>query len=210
VTTLTESFNKADGALGPDQAWTVDEGTVTVVSNKAARASAAGDSTSRINTLADTVNHYVEVTVASDNADAGSPAAMCRKAASATLTHYFSALDYSTSPNADEVTLFRRVGGAYTSLATGSSLGDIAAVTEHVIKLEVNGSSLSTFYDGVAKHTNVTDTTIDGTSVGGKAIGICGGEAGNITWDGLTAADIPSPPGPITAPSLNCWMGGWW
>jgi CBS domain-containing protein len=28
--------------------------------------------------------------------------------------------------------------------------------------------------------------------VGGKAIGICGGEAGNITWDGFTAADIPS------------------
>jgi hypothetical protein len=203
MTTLTESFNKADAdTLGPDQTWVEDSGDTDVVSNKAEAITAIASAfvLARISSSLATDNHFAQAKVES-TAATESAGIIARKIASATHTFYLFDAEFGSNV----VRLYRCV----TNIGDFTSLGaDVATTlgtnTQYTLKLECSGSAISTSIDGVAKH-SVTDSNITGN----LQVGIRCSSSGK-KWDDFIGEDIVLPPGPITAPSLNCWQGGFW
>jgi len=151
-TTLTESFNKADGTtLGPDQTWVEDAGDWEVVSNEA-RAN-AGNSVARVSTLLSSDDHYSQFTVTAIGSSSPFHGVLGRKANSATLTYYY----FRYSHGQTESQLWKVESGSFTKLDFTAE----TAAAPFTVRLDCDGSTISGTRAGVLK-ASVTDTAIAG------------------------------------------------
>lgn len=177
-TTLNESFNKANGALGPDLTWTVTAGGVGVVSNQAIPQNASVFNSARAESDLSSSNHYAQVTLT----ELGNG-----------ITHFGPAARYSSSA----VTCYRAIEyGADNNMylskivaGTETHLGNVA-ITPSIpepIKIECNGSTITAYQNGVSR-VSLTDTSITTgirTGLHGYGIGVTA-----PTVDSFVAADL--------------------
>jgi hypothetical protein len=113
---------------------------------------------------------------------------LVRKGLNATLTYYMYEARRTTTP-ANDHRLIKSVAG------TGSVLGtdDPADVSNgEILKTEANGTSITGYLNGGVSVGPVTDSAIDGTTVGGKHVGMRSFANGtnNVTVDNFAAEDL--------------------
>lgn len=178
ATTLSDNFNRADGAIGSSAegwAWNALGGTYVIVSNAAAKTGAgtAFDLCRAESNLA-SADHYAQITVTDTGADTAQ-APICRFNASAATGYVF----YNYSGTA---TLAKVVAGSPTAIDTASH----TKASGEVYRVEANGSTIRGLIDGV-EFCSVTDTDITGNLR-------CGimqyGTSGTGTIDDFEAGDL--------------------
>ena len=186
TTTLNETFNKADaGTWGPDQTWSPVEGSTEVVSNRGRGTASIGLFCNRVTAvlsgadLYSSVEHYI---TAHDAGDYFGPSA--RHPNSSTNTQYWVRVFNTTTHQS-----YKYVAGGLTAIGTDSTA---AQTSGFVVKLQCSGSDISRIYNGSTQNT-VTDTSIDGVTVGGAYCGARGrrvGAGSNYEIDNWEAADL--------------------
>lgn len=159
ATTYTESFTKADGALGGDNTWNDFHGTsvYTVASNEATKGAAFG--ASRLDSALSSDDHYAKATIANITAGDRSIGVGARMTGDATVTYYLSITDNIT--NAET---WKWVSGSLQSILTDT--GSFA--TGDVIEIECDGSTITRKKNGSSQSSG-TDTSITGNLYGGLA-----------------------------------------
>lgn len=189
-TTITESFNQTDSTtVGPDLSWTeyaidiVNYDTFRTVSNQLNGHSAAVlEQTCRANTNLSGADHYAQISVTGigtldNNIMCGTAV---RHSASVQTCYVATVRQFD-----DIIRLFKIVAG------TGTTLGSSPSVTTSglpkIVKCEVSGSTLKSFWAG-AETESITDTAIDGSTVGGLRCGVHG--FADFTADSFEAADL--------------------
>ncbi len=189
VTLSTETFTGTDGDLDGRTfvyAWTENQGICwSIVSNQAS-CSANSQNEAWMNASLDTVNHSVTLTLVSLEANASLTRCgpIARKANSSTRTYYFWYADANTG--GAEYSLAKRVAGTFTQLTNNTQ----DPVNGDVLKLPVDGSSLSGYVNGVLLAGPTTDTSIAGNTYLGLAFNSASGSARTCTVDNLIGADI--------------------
>ena len=174
MASVSDNFNRADGAIGAN--WTVDSGSINVVSNVAEPQTASDMNRARYTATAmDSSNHYAQALIGGRTAGSNQGAVTARQASS-TWTQY-SANFVATS---DEYWLRKTVDG------TESTLGTYASGTgAHTLRCTANGSTISMDIDGTER-VSVTDSAIaSGTYVG---IEVYNSSTGR--WDDFAGADL--------------------
>lgn len=147
---LTESFNKADGTLGPDQVWNhLDLGLsgipLEVVSNTAAQVGTNSDTGYMLcDTALSSSDHYVEITV-TENADNGFDRFSC-------LVRWSTASGFRCqySTGATGPWEIRRFSGLSTSSIVASGSSGNPLLDGDVLRAEVIGSVLTFYKNGVS------------------------------------------------------------
>jgi hypothetical protein len=207
MTTQAETFDTTDSdTLGPVLSWTEESGDIDIVSNRA-RVVDIGDNHARARAPAlATANHYAQAVVrCSSAAGSGGIGVMLRKnSATGTKTYYLIDVEFASQ----DTRYWKCETGSFTALGTFDESVTFSADTNYTIYGSINGSSIEVKTDGVTKF-----STSDSAIVGNLHTGIhfaFGTLDANFDLDSFEAADIVLPPGPITAPSLNCWIGGYW
>jgi hypothetical protein len=155
----TESFNKADSdTLGPDLSWTELSGDWDVVSNTARRGSSAG--LARANADVSGTDHYVQISVVARSSNNGQ-GVVARKDSTSTVTLYYARIQGSGVGNSVE--LFKAVSGTLTELGSDSA---VTVSLPDILKLECDGSTISTYWEGGLEH-SLTDTAVTTGTRGG-------------------------------------------
>lgn len=191
MATASDNFNRADGAIGSN--WTVDEGSINVVSNVAEPQTVNVMNRARYTaTPMDSSNHYAQALIGGRAAGDNQGAVTVRQASS-TWTLY-SAHFISTSY---EYWLRKVVAGAETTLGTYAS-----GTGAHTVRATANGSTISMDIDGTER-VSVTDTAI----ASGTYAGIEVYSNPNGRWDDWTAADLAA--ASATNPGWQTSRGGW-
>lgn len=186
-TVFTESFNTANsGTLGPDLTWAQAAGTWSVSGNKATVSDTGSVPSARAEHDLSSDDHYSEVDDTGSGTDPDIQRGCSVRCNPADEEHYeiFVRNNISTSVR------IRRVSstGSVTNLASVSSLATAPGV---VIKLEVDGSSLEGFIDGVSVIGPTTDTTFTGYLRAGLA---AQASAGGVPFlDSFVASDLVAP-----------------
>lgn len=166
-TTITESFNKANGPLGPDLSWTqfpTDDSNalIDVVSDEANAASTSvfPNAWARAETALSSADHYSKVTVTTMSigsgiyTSAGSAVRISSDITSSTMDFYYAQL-YSNS-GVKQVYIQKCVNGVRTIIAQNLSYAYSLPV---VFKLDATGSTI-TLTDGVTQVFQITDTAV--------------------------------------------------
>lgn len=176
MATRTDTFDRANSSnIGTD--WAEDVGDVSIASNNLVRGSGANYAKTRwVGTALDSNDYYVEVVARSaDSANGVGPAARC--VTSATNTYYGYIIF-----GGDAAYLVRITAGGEAILDTGSA---ITASTNYTLRLEVDGSTIRGYLNGVL------DCEATDTNLSSGAPGVCwyGGGSGTYvtTW---TASDL--------------------
>lgn len=152
-TTITESFNKANGALGPDLSWTVINGSVVVESNTATSTNTNVSNEAVAQTALSTADHYSQMTTVLGFGGSGDNGwRILARATTSARTHYM----FQVLPN-NTYALYRRVSGSATLLASGS----VTVATGKILRIEAEGSTIRGKFDG-SQLCSVTDTNITG------------------------------------------------
>jgi hypothetical protein len=187
-TTLTDSFDRTDSAssLGSSSegwSWTpVTSSTWGISSNEGYMVSA---SVVPIDAFANSAlsdpDMYAEAALSGPGAGEGEWGLMVRRhGTSATRTFYYG------GP--------RRLAAGYISkvvagvLTSGFLSGSTTNSGTQTWKLDVNGTTLTLYQDGVSRATG-TDSAIDGTSVGGLYAGMAHRGPSTSRWNNWTATD---------------------
>ena len=178
MTTLaSDDFNRADGGLGAN--WTTLASALApqIVSNQAAGPASPAVGGAGFTGTTWPNNQWASVIIGSQISDAvDEGAGPLVRGAVGVASYYFAQAGVDTR-------LYRRLSGSYSQL--GSTVG--ACVTGDVLRLEVNGTSLTVFKNGTPIIGPITDTNI------------AAGNAG--IWTTRTSNAVP-----YTA--LNDWSGG--
>ena len=176
MATRTDTFDRANSSnIGAD--WAEDVGGVSISSNNLVRGSGVDYAKTRwVGTALDSNDYYVEVVGRSaDYASGVGPAARC--ATSATNTYYGYIIF-----GGDRAYLIEITAGGENILDTG---GTITANTNYTLRIEVNGSTIRGYLNGVL------DCEATDASLASGAPGVCwyGGSSGTYitTW---TASDL--------------------
>ncbi|HRT97867.1 MAG TPA: hypothetical protein P5532_25960, partial [Planctomycetota bacterium] len=187
-TTLTESFNTADGdSLGPDLAWAEVVGDWDVVNQAAEyQGASTAQAAARAEHDLSSSDHYAQASVAAcgSGAEFTGAGAVIRFSASA-QTYYMARLQQSN----DTLQIYKMVAG------TVSALGAPAAVTlllPATVKLRASGSSITQSYKGDDR-TTVTDTAIPGNTRGGLNGYRSDPSHGKPALDNFAASDLAAP-----------------
>jgi hypothetical protein len=178
MATRTDSFDRTNSSsIGSD--WAEDVGDVAIVSNNLTRSSGTNYAKTRwVGAAMDSSNYSVEVVARSANSsEAVGPAG--RLAASSTNTYYAYIIFGGDAAYLVEIT-----AGGETILDTGSA---ITANTNYTLRLEVEGSTIRGYLNGVLD-VSATDTSL---SSGPPGIAWYGSGSGTYvtTW---TASDLAS------------------
>ena len=187
-TTITESFDKADGAnLGPDLAWTAVTGTWRTDSNRGGK-SATGSVVEMCRADSDlsSADHYAQVVVVLNSAFGGP---CCRCPSSSTMTFYVA---FAGSP----VYITKLVSGAQTNLTSGSG-----TTTNDTLQIRASGSTITARVNGT-QVLSVTDTAITGNLRCGLHLFYA--TAGN--FDAFQAADLAA--NYTSSPAGSCSAAG--
>lgn len=180
-TTITESFNKTDGSLGPDLTW-VDfhnSGVYEVVSQAAERVASSLGAT-RANSALSSDDHYAQAEFSSLAFSDRTAGVMARQAGDATQTYYMALADGPTNGETWKI-----ISGSNTSV--GAQGGTFAA--GDVIQLECDGSTITRKKNGSTQN-STTDTAISGNLYTGLAS--VHAIAGSPAVDNFEAADLSS------------------
>lgn len=182
TTTITDDFDRADGALGSSAggwAWGDVDGPFAIVSNVAQSPTEGGALTKNC--------ERAEIDLSSDDHEsqvvAFSVTTLAGVGASARIDSAANTR-YGVAMRSNVWVIDKWVAGASTNLANAATP---TATTGTVIKAEANGSSISLYKDGVAVST-VTDTSI----AGNLRAGICGKDGGKL--NDFSAADLLAGP----------------
>jgi len=182
-TTITESFNKADSStVGPELTWTEVVGAWSVVSNQISYDSTSGpDGHIRAEADLSSADHYAQLVITNLRDGADSSFGPSVRFASAATTMYDSWW-YQRS----DVFITKTVAGSRTNLTSAAASG----VAPHTLKLNITGTGLTLYFDGVSKAT-ATDSAIS-TGVRCGVLGIAGQQLGDSfeASDGISAAGI--------------------
>jgi hypothetical protein len=194
-TTVSDNFDRADSTttLGTD--WTaVTSSTWGISSNEAYMVSASVvpiDAFYDTSALSDP-DMYAEAALSGVGAGEGEWGLMVRRhGTSSTRTFYYG------GP--------RRLAAGYISKVVGGTLtsGFLSGSTTNsgtqTWKLDVNGTTLTLYQDGVSRATG-TDSAIDGTSVGGLYAGMAHRGPSTSRWNNWTATDGLGGGGPTGGP----------
>ena len=191
--TITESFNTADSdTLGPDLTWTEISGDMDVAGNQL-NVSSFGTALARAETDLATVNQYAQiVSTTLTRGDASSVAliVLCRMASATSVDFY--QYRNAISATINEHQMHKLVNSISTQLGS-SDLTDFAV--NEVLYIEANGSAITGKRNGAVSIGPITDTAIDGTTVGGKRAGVRAfrgsvANTGVITGDSFQAGDL--------------------
>lgn len=157
ATLFSDPFTRADSAsLGAN--WTEPEGNTNIVSNQARVVTGSGTMRNARTTTtahAATADQKVSVTVRTEGCDGGPVV----RSTGATHDQGYAIEAYSTG-----IDLLRIGVGGTTVIASG--LGSGVAVGD-VLRLEVQGSTLRVYKNGVQQGANQTDTTITAAGMAG-------------------------------------------
>jgi pectate lyase len=177
MATRTDSFDRTDSSnLGSD--WAEDSGDWSIVSNNV-RQNTSGNSYRKLRWVGasmDSANYSVEVVARSAGITGIGAAARC--AASSAVTYYGYVIF-----GGDRAYLVEITAGGEAILDTGST---ISSNTNYTLRLEVDGSTLRGYLNGVLD-VEATDASLSSGQPGIMAYG--GNEAGTYvtTW---TATDL--------------------
>lgn len=181
-TIITEDFNKANNGLGPLLTWAVVNGTFVVASNRAQASSGSGDHSARAESDLAGVDHYAQAEDWNGGTSSNRPGVSVRFSSSAD-THY-------RATNRHDATAWRVQRLSSGSTTDISTVASQAGAGGKVMRLEVNGSSLTGIYNGTT-YSNDTDSVI----TTGTRTGIAGTHNGanRNVWDNFAAADLTVP-----------------
>jgi len=187
MTTLTDNFNRANGAIGNSSegwSWTVTGGTFTVASNEC-----SCDSAGIMHAASDLAgdDHFVEATIRDTIITNWGITARY-----ADDSNFYLAQATSTS-----LTIFKNVSG-FTQIAT---TGSLTIAQGDVIKFECNNSALKVYENGVER-VSVTDTSLTGQI----RCGIRSGSSLRL-YDDWSAADLSAGGGTRPAKMAGYWAG---
>lgn len=182
---IQDNFNRADsdilGTMSDGHSWTEPAGgDIDIVSNQAKAGPGDGNNLAVVTETHTETDYYVQADIIS--ASAADPGVVGRY--SDTNNFYVLRLDSAT------LQLYKRLPAGWTLLGSYTS-----TVGAHSIKLEINGSSLKGYLDGVLR-IDVTDTS----HTSGKP-GIRSYYGTNPIWDNFIA-DLLTVAGP-TYPQLE-------
>ena len=183
-TTVSDAFTRADSTTTLGSEWTPVSGSTWGISSNAGylvtNTTVPPDAMFNTSALSDPdMNGECELTGVA-NAEGGWGVMLRRHGTSATRTFYFG------GP--------RRLAAGYISKVVAGTLtdGTIQGATTNsgtqTWKLDINGTTLTLFQDGVQRATG-TDSSIDGTSVGGLYTGIGGRPPTSGRYNSFTATD---------------------
>jgi hypothetical protein len=183
-TSYLETFNKADGALGPNLSWTNLQTAVTVSSNTAWSGTTTGTWTGyhvRADHDLSSADHYAQIGhLFGPNLGSWWTGSMVRKDSSSTITAYV-----CLAGNIGIPYLYKEIAGV------GTSLGSVVSVenwfTAATLRLSVEGPSLR-----VSTNTVVKDTATDTAISTGLRTGFAGAIERNgftLQWDNFEARD---------------------
>ena len=181
-TTLTDDFTRADqsalGASAEGWSWAAVVAGIDIVSNRAR--SSAATNRDRAESDLSSADHYSQARIIQSAATDRRVSVFARYDAAAD-TCYGS---YSSGVSTTSVALQRITAGTATTLG---SAGRGVTILDRVLKLEVSGSGLEAFEDGVS-FTTATDTNITGNLRCG--IGRTGAaNTGTMEWDDFVCSD---------------------
>lgn len=203
-TLIHDDFNRSDRALdgdtatfgGASQGWTWKAVTrvINIVSQVASLRTATGPHDYRAEADLSSADHYAQVDVVTlDEAEENSGGALARFDPAA-RTYYRSVI-------------IKRSGTEYAELwsvvASSFSRIDLDAITislPNTVKCEADGTTISTYIDGVLKN-QVTNSDISGylrTGIGGDIAG----SAGDAGVDNFEADDLGGTPTPTPTPFM--------
>lgn len=175
MATFADDFNRANSTdLGAG--WVEVSGDWSVSSNQLSPGSAGGVVILRAATAMATNDHSVQVTIAATTA--ASHGVWARGNSSGSLTS-----GYLWRNDGSAWNLFSVVGGSFTSIASYAA----AAVAGDVAKLQVVGSAITAYVNGVQR-ASVTDTAV----AAGTSVGIRSESSAAIKFDDFSAADFSS------------------
>jgi hypothetical protein len=173
VASYSDDFNRADSTdLG--SGWVEVSGDWSISSTRLSPGAAGGVIILRAATAMATSDHYVQVTIAATSA--ASHGVWARGNSSGGLTSgYLFRNDGSTWD------LFSVVGGSFTVIGTYA----VAAAPNDVAKLQVVGSTITAYVNGILRVSVVNTAVTSGTSVGIRSESTSG-----IRFDDFSAADV--------------------
>jgi hypothetical protein len=183
----TDNFDRAD-SLDLGASWDVMEGTaLQVVGNRIRSQGATG--TERFNTDLGSDDHYAEADIFLNTAGFNTAAVCCRVSSTNSGTYYFARM----CPSCGNLAVGRRASFSTTEFATGGTITTTMPAGPFRLRLEVQGSDLRAYVDGVLT-ISTTDTNITtGTFAGIRASGAAGdSEIDNFDANAL-ASDVPPP-----------------
>lgn len=194
--TFTETFNT--GSVSADAHLTNLRGTMAILGGYLQAGSTSTEIDAYHTTDLGSANHYAEADFVIGAADTTTYCALNVRMATSGLNYY----SIETNANRSKLELLRVQGGTYTSLGlytTGWALN-----STHKVKLEVNGSTLKVYTDGVLRLT-ATDTSITtGTKIG---VHMWTTNVSNIKIDNLVGGVIGSATGTTTFTALSSGVG---
>jgi hypothetical protein len=181
-TTITESFNTADGTtLGPDLTWSEVSGNWTVASNRAAiPVGGSVFGSARAQSDLSSADHYAEIEITSSDNGAGlfTQAGVSARFSSGAGTYYAAVLyRFGSSMSLQKV---------INNVQTGLSTPSITVALPEKYKVQCDGSVIKSYQAGVER-SSLTDTSITGN----LRCGMCGyTTAGAATMDNFEASDL--------------------
>ncbi len=195
MTTITESFNTANGdTLGPDLTWVEDQGDVDIVSNRA-RGITAGAAVARAaHSLAGNDQYAEIVAYATANSSSGL-GPMVRKAASSTLTFYLLWLSYGGS--SFEATIYKVISGAFTAL--GSTV-TVTFADGDTLRVEANGTTIRGLINGAEVISRTDSGIASGAQTGIRFYNV---PAVECDADSFAAGDLAAAAG--SAPAVRAF-----
>ena len=177
ATSGSDSFNRANGSLGPN--WTdVSDGGLAIVSQAAAGTASAGISGDIRTAESYTSDQYSQVAVTSTQLTGGQWIGPMVRAQNGGQSAYVGI--YYWNNGSPVLMLFKRSGGNWTQLGSTYTSGPLAAGTQ--LRVQAVGSAISFLQNGVQR-ISATDTSLSGGAPGIMSYGT--GQVSN--WSGGTA-----------------------
>lgn len=172
MATITDDFNRADAnpVSAGSFSWTMVVGAAQILSN-VIRGIAGTTCHARAESSLATANHYAQAAFQ----NLGGGIGMCVRFSPSAETFYMLHWDGSSTR------FFKIVAGSLTVIG---SVTNFSGVVGSVLRVEVNGSNLEAFQDGVSLGT-ATDADITGNLRTGFRT-----EALNDSWDDFEAGDL--------------------
>ena len=173
MTSFSDDFNRADSTdLGAG--WVEVSGDWSIVSNRLSPGNAGGTIILRAATAMATSDHYVQITIATTTA--ASQGIWARGNSNITS-------GYLWRNNGSTWDLFSVVGGSFTNIGTYSA----AAGAGDVAKIQVQGTTITGYVNGVSR-VSVTDSAV----ASGTNVGVRGESTNLLSYDDFSAADVSS------------------
>src|ERR1044072_4222710 len=169
MTVFTDDFNRADGA--PGSGWVLVSGPWTIISQQLSAGAAGGTVVIRAPTAMASSDHSAQITIAATTS--ASQGVWCR--GNSDLTS-----GYVLRNNGSSWALFSVVGGTFTSIGTYAA----AAAPGDVAKIQVAGSTITAYINGISR-ISVTNTAV----TTGTAVGLRADSTSALRFDDFSAAD---------------------